>query len=74
MEREIHKEELLSWVRNKEESLSSEITGLRSALYAFSELGLWDSNIDSLDLKTAIRIWAVVETARHNTFPDNLRM
>jgi hypothetical protein len=76
MEREAQREALEAWVRDKEEEFSkSEASTLHNALYAFSELGLWaDSNIDSLDLETAIRIWAVVETARHKAFPKELRM
>jgi hypothetical protein len=47
---------------------------LFEALYAFSERGLWNMDIEIKDIPEAIRVWAVIEHVRRHGFPDELRM
>lgn len=48
---------------------------LEAALYTYSELGLWNMDIDIKEIEAALRVWAVVEAVRrHNGFPAELRM
>lgn len=48
---------------------------LMEALYSFSEMSLFGSDVEIKDRETAMRIWALVETVkRTGGFPKELRM
>lgn len=73
MEREDNRERVLKWSIGVEgEYPIDKKSELSNALYAFSELGLFEDL--SIDPPLALMVWAVVEKVRREGFPDELRM
>jgi hypothetical protein len=73
MERDEHQDKLIAWAQSvKAEFPTDRPTGISNALYAYSELGLFDDL--SIDPTLAIEIWAIVEKVRREGFPDELGM
>jgi hypothetical protein len=76
MERDEHRDAVVAWAASVMDPMlgpAKTSPALSNALYSFTELGLLEG-IDSLDVETAVQIWAIVQTAKEKGFPDELRM
>jgi hypothetical protein len=71
MDRDEHIHKLKNWIDGSSFPVDKR-DDLKAALYAFSELSLFDG--ESIDAYMAFSIWDVVETVRKKGFPSELRM
>jgi len=71
MTRDEHREALEQWLNNPG-VFDYQESAVVEALYTFSELGLLEEL--SVDSELGIKIWAIVERARSDGFPDALRV
>jgi len=64
------------WLAPAEDSyrLATTDSNAATALYTLTELGVLDECLSGLNIETATRVWALMETLRIKKFPDRLRI